>query len=48
MSEKVFCERHGNIAHDENSECVWPCYVAPPGVLRSMTAAETLDPREAI
>lgn len=44
----VMCETHGATPHPESDSCMWPHLVAPSGPLPSMTAAETLDPREAI
>jgi hypothetical protein len=48
MSELVMCTTHGVTPHPESVDCLWPHLVAPEGSLPSMTAAETLDPREAI
>jgi hypothetical protein len=48
---KVRCEYHDNYgpSHEETPECVWPMYVLPTdGQLPSMTAVETLDPRDAV
>jgi hypothetical protein len=42
------CSTHGATPHDETAECMYPHLVAPEGPIPSMTAAETLDPREAI
>ena len=45
----VFCadNEHGTRPHAERSSCIWPHYVAPAGPEPSMSAVETLDPREA-
>ena len=45
----VMCEgAHGATTHALSDSCVWPHLVAPSCPLPSMTAADTLDPREAI
>lgn len=46
----VLCadNEHGTRPHPERSSCIWPHYVAPAGAQPSMSAAETLDPREAV
>lgn len=39
---------HGTRPHPERSSCLWPHYVAPTGAQPSMSAVETIDPREAV
>lgn len=43
----VLCGVHPG-AHQMSDECDYPHYIAPGGDLPSMTAVETLDPREAV
>ena len=47
-SHIVLCEKHGLIPHAMADSCVWPHFAQPSGNLPSMTAVETLDPREAV
>lgn len=44
----VMCEAHGSTPHPESPECRFPHFVAPSGPEPSMSAVETLDPREAV
>lgn len=44
----VMCTAHGIKPHPMTGQCEYPHEVAPPASTPSMTAAETLDPREAI
>jgi len=49
MSEvRCFREEHGKVAHVESSDCLWPHEVVVPDFVPSMSAVETLDPREAV
>lgn len=45
-----FIATHGGVSrpHAERADCEYPHYVAPGGPEPSMTAVETLDPREAV
>ena len=45
-----FTPAHGGprSPHDEQPDCQYPHSVAPEGPTLSMTAVETLDPREAV
>jgi hypothetical protein len=47
MAELVWCEKHKG-KHMESAECVWPCFVGVDAGYPSMSAVETLDPREAV
>ncbi|WP_166785658.1 MULTISPECIES: hypothetical protein [Cryobacterium] len=45
----VWCENAAHVnVHPLVDECIWPHEVAPSGAAPSMTAAETLDPRQAV
>jgi len=52
MNQPVWCEKHPGPAHQLVTECMWPHFADYPGTVissvPSMTAVETLDPREAV
>jgi hypothetical protein len=53
MTDLVYCEKHNPlgtapVAHVERPDCVWPHFAGSRSSEPSMSAVETLDPREAV